>query len=148
MNGYTQQTDKDSTARALMKDCDISPKHARELCRALRGKKVEAAIDYLESVVELKRAVPFRKYNKQVTHKRGTGPGRYPVKAAIFVRKAIEEAQHNAEYKGLDTDSLRIHTIASHKGQAYHFSRPRAHGRSGPWNRERVHIEVIVEEVR
>lgn len=148
MNGYTQQTDADTTARALLKDSDISPKHAREICRSLRGRKVDSALDFLEGVIALKRAVPFRKYNKLVTHKSGVGPARYPVKAARTIKKAIEEAQHNAEYKGLDADSMRIHTICSHKGQPYNFSRPRAHGRSGQWKRERVHIEVILEEVK
>ena len=148
MNGYTQQTDADTPARALLKDSDISPKHAREICRSLRGRKVESALDFLDGVIALKRAVPFRRYNKLVTHKSGVGPARYPVKAARTIKKAIEEAQLNAEYKGLDAESMRIHTISSHKGQAYDFSRPRAHGRSGQWKRERVHIEVILEEVK
>ncbi len=148
MNGYTQQTDADTTARALVKDSDISPKHAREICRSLRGRKVDSALGFLDDVISLKRAVAFRRYNKQVTHKKDVGPGRFPVKAARTIRKAIEEAQHNAEYKGLDADSMRIHTISSHRGQAYDFSRPRAHGRSGQWKRERVHIEVILEEVK
>ncbi len=148
MCGYTQQTDADTTARALLKDSDISPKHAREICRSLRGKKVENALVLLDDVISLKRAIAFRRYNKLVTHKKDVGPGRFPVKAARVVKKAIEEAQHNAEYKGLDADSMRIHTISSHRGQAYDFSRPRAHGRSGQWKRERVHIEVILEEVK
>ncbi|MBX8631912.1 MAG: 50S ribosomal protein L22 [Thermoplasmata archaeon] len=148
MSGYTQETDPDTTSRALVKDIDISPKHARELCRSLRGRSVDSALQYLDEVIELKRAVPFRRYNKQVTHKRGTGPGRYPVKAAKFVKKAIEEAQHNAEYKGLDSDSMRIHTISSHRGQPFDFFRPRAFGRSGQWKRERVNIEVILEEIK
>ncbi len=148
MNGYTQQTDADTTARALLKDSDISPKHAREICRSLRGRKVESALDFLDNVIALKKPVAFRHYNKQVTHKKGVGPGRFPVKAAATIKKAIEEAQHNAEYKGLDADSMRIHTISSHRGQAYNYSRPRAHGRSGQWKRERVHIEVILEEVK
>lgn len=148
MNGYTQQTDADTTARALLKDSDISPKHAVEICRSLRGKKVDLALTFLDDVIAKKRAVAFRRYNKLVTHKKGVGPGRYPVKAARIVKKAIEEAQHNAEYKGLDADSMRIHTISSHKGQAYNYSRPRAHGRSAQWKKERVHIEVILEEVK
>ena len=148
MGGYTQETDADTTARALVKDSDISPKHAVEICRSLRGRKVDNALSYLDDVISLKRAVAFRRYNKLVTHKPGVGPGRFPVKAARVVKRAIEEAQHNAEYKGLDADSMRIHTISSHRGQAYDFSRPRAHGRSSPWKRERVHIEVILEEVK
>jgi large subunit ribosomal protein L22 len=148
MKGYTQQTDPDTTARALLKDVDISPKHARELCRAIRRKGLDSAIQYLDDVIALKRPVPFSRYVKQVTHKHGIGPGRFPVKAAKALKKALEEARHNAEYKGLDTDNLKIHTIASHKGQPFNSMRPRAHGRSTQWKRERVHIEVIVEEKR
>jgi large subunit ribosomal protein L22 len=148
MTGYTQESDPDTTSRALIKDSDISPKHAVELCRFVRGRKVNVALQYLDEVIALRRPVPFKRFNKQVTHKRGIGPGRFPVKAARVVKKAIEEAQHNAEYKGLDSDSMRIQTISSHRGQAYNFFRPRAFGKSGQWKRERVHIEVILEEVK
>ena len=148
MSGYTQQTDPDTTSRALVKDIDISPNHAREICRSLRGKKVDTALGYLDDIIELRKAVPFRRFKKQVTHKKGIGPGRFPVKAAKFVKRAIEEAQHNAEYKGLDSDSMRIHTISSHLGQPFDFFRPRAFGRSGQWKRQRVIIEVILEEIK
>ncbi|MEM3851831.1 MAG: 50S ribosomal protein L22 [Methanomassiliicoccales archaeon] len=148
MVGYTQQTDPDKTARALLKDADISPKHARELCRVLRRRSLDDAISILDGVIELRKPVRFRKYVGQVTHKPGIGPGRFPVRAATSIKRALEEARHNAEYKGLDTDSLRIHTIASHRGQPFEGSRPRAHGRSSQWRHERVHIEVILEEKR
>ncbi|HNZ05497.1 MAG TPA: uL22 family ribosomal protein, partial [Methanothrix soehngenii] len=36
----------------------ISPKHAREICRTLRGMRANRARDYLEDVIALKRAVP------------------------------------------------------------------------------------------
>lgn len=146
--GYTQQTDPDTTARALLMDADISPKHAVELCRVLRHKSLDSAVDFLDQVIQLKRPVAFRRYVKQVTHKHGVGPGRYPVKTARVVKRLLEEARHNAEYKGLDTDNLVIRVIASHKGQPFHSQRPRAHGASEQWNRERVHIEVILEEKR
>jgi large subunit ribosomal protein L22 len=59
----------------------ISPKHAREICRTLRGMKVNNAIQYLEDVAALKKAVPFKRYRRNVAHKHGLvgwDAGRYP----------------------------------------------------------------------
>jgi large subunit ribosomal protein L22 len=60
MAGYTQQTDPDTTARAIGKELPISPKFSREICRMLRGKNVAVAITMLEEVEALKRPVPAR----------------------------------------------------------------------------------------
>jgi len=39
------------------------------------------------------------------------------VKAAGQILKVLENAEANAEYKGLDTEKLRIIHISSHRGQ-------------------------------
>jgi len=148
MAGYTQQTDPDTTARAIGKELPISPKFSREICRMLRGKNVAVAITMLEEVEALKRPVPILRFKVGVAHKRGIGPGRFPQKAAKAIRQVLESARANAEYKGLDADNMRLRVVAAHLGRTIPGQMPRAYGRSTQWNQQTVNIEVILEEVK
>ncbi len=145
MKGYSMAFDPEKTARALGRDLPISRKKSMELCRKLRGMKLQDAKDYLEEVMEMKRPVPFRRYTSGAGHKRGIGPGKYPVKAAKYILEIIESAEANADYIGLDVDELVIKSIAAHPGRVYRGFMPRAHGRSTPWDKKTTNIEVILE---
>ncbi|WP_019177526.1 50S ribosomal protein L22 [Methanomassiliicoccus luminyensis] len=148
MAGYTQYTDPDKTSRAIGKEMPISPKDSREVCRMLRGRKVSMAIKMLEEVIDAKRPVPFARYNTGVAHKPGVGPGRYPKKSAEAILKVIESAKHNAEYKGLDSENMKVKVITANLGRVIPGYMPRAYGRSTQWNQQTVNIEVILEEVQ
>ena len=152
MAGYTQKTGEEKksiTARAIGREMNISPKHSVEICTALRGKTVERAKEYLEEVIELKRAVPFKKYNTMVPHRKGkVGPGRYPQKAANAILKVIVSAQANAEYgldPGINSEKMKIITISASLGKLTPGWMPRAHGRASPFNHESVNVEIILE---
>lgn len=146
--GYSaQDLDEDTTARATGRELPISPKKAVELCRALRGRKLEDAKEYLERVIAKEQPVPMRRYKTMVAHKHGTGPGRYPVKVARHVLRILEGAEENAGYKGLDVENMRIRVIAAHRGSIIKGRMPRAHGHATPWNQETVNLEVVLEEV-
>lgn len=147
MFGYTMTADPDTSAKAIGKEMQISPKFTREICGMIRGMKVETAIETLEQVIDLKRAVPLRRYNKRVSHKPGVGPGRYPQKAATAVMGVIKSAMSNAEYKGLNTSDMVLTTITASRGQTIQGHMQRAHGRATQWNQETVNLEVIIEEV-
>jgi large subunit ribosomal protein L22 len=147
MVGYTMETDPDSTSRAIGKELPISPKHSREVCSMVRGMEVSVAVDVLNEIIELKRVVPFKRYKKCVSHKKGTGPGRYPQKAAKAILGVIESAMSNAEYKGLGVDSMRIKVIAAHLGRTQQGWMPRAYGRATPFDHQTVNVEVILEEM-
>ena len=141
--------DKAKTAKALGRSLKISPKHAVEICNKIRGMKVEKAQAYLEDVMEMKTAVPFKKHNKKVGHRRGLGgwpTGRYPVKAAKQILDIIKNAEANAEYKGLDTENLKIMHISSHKGYVIRGWTPRAFGRASPFNTPTTHVQIILGE--
>ena len=141
--------DKAKTAKALGRSLKISPKHAVEICNKIRGMKVERAQAYLEDVMEMKTAVPFKKHNKKVGHRRGIGgwpTGRYPVKAAKQILDIIKNAEANAEYKGLDTENLKIMHISSHKGYVIRGWTPRAFGRASPFNTPTTHVQIILGE--
>jgi len=145
--GYTTTADPDTTARARSKDQHISPKFAREVAGMVRGMKVETAVERLEEVIAMERAVPLKRFNKRVSHKKGTGPGRYPVKASKAILATIQSAVSNAEYKGLDASNMAITTITVARGVTVPGHMPRAQGRATQWNQETANIEVILEEV-
>lgn len=145
MKGYSMAFDPEKTARALGRDLPISRKKSMELCRKLRGMRLQDAKDYLEDIIALKRPVPFRRYTAGAGHKKSTGPGRYPVKPAKYILEVLESAESNADYNGLDTDELIIKSIAAHPGRVYKGFMPRAHGRSTPWDNKTTNIEIILE---
>jgi large subunit ribosomal protein L22 len=146
MVGYTQDSDPETTAKAIGRELPISPKHAIIICRHLRGWSLERAKDFLAEVIEQKAAVPDRRYGNS-GHRRGKlGPGRYPEKAAQLILKVLEGAEANAEYKGLVIDDMVITHMAAHRGRAWEGRFPRARGRATPKIRETVNVEVIIRE--
>jgi len=148
INYAFNEDDKAKTAKAVGKSLKISPKHAVELCRELRGKKLESAKVYLEEVIQMEKAVPFKRHNKKVGHRKGlTGwpSGRYPVKAAAQILKVLENAEANAEYKGLDAENLKIMHISSHRGFIVRGWTPRAFGRASPFNTP-THVQIVLGE--
>jgi large subunit ribosomal protein L22 len=144
---YTTVSDPDISAKAVAKDQPISPKFAREVAGMVRGMKVETAVSALEEVIAMERAVPLKRYKKRVSHKKGVGPGRYPVKVSMAILAAIKSAMSNAEYKGLDASNMAISTITIARGQTIPGRMPRAHGRATQWDQQTANIEVIIEEV-
>jgi len=147
MVGYTQETNPEKTSKALGKNIHASPKKCEEVCRNIRGMKVEKAKTFLREVIVQKRPVKYTHYKHYLSHKPGVGPGRYPVNAAWEILRIIESAQQNAEYKGLDSENMKIHTIAIHRAPPMKGMMRRAMGRSTQWNKLTTHIEVILEEL-
>jgi large subunit ribosomal protein L22 len=149
MVGYSYTPKKEKFSRALGREIRISPKFSMEICREIRGKKLDAARAFLEDVIAMKKPVPLRRFNKGVAHRRGlvkAFAGRYPVKAAKNILKVLESAAANAEYKGLDTERLYISHVAAQKGRIIRGIRPRAFGRASPSNTWTTHVEVVLEE--
>ena len=143
---YSINPDPDKTAKALGKEMAIKSRSAIEVCRALRGLKVADAKQYLEDVQAKKRAIPYRRHMGQVGHRKGIGPGKYPVKVCAAVGKVLAQAEANAEYKGLEPDDLVVvHAAAQRAGQMPGHM-PRARGRATAWNTDLTHIEIVVEE--
>ncbi len=139
------------SSRAMGMELHISPKHAREICRTLRGMRAEKAHAYLEDVIALKRSVPFKRYARNVAHRHdlvGWDAGRYPEKAAKAVLVVLKNALANAEYKGLESEKLRIYHAGTKKGRTIQGWMPRAMGRATPKNTETVSVELILTEVK
>jgi large subunit ribosomal protein L22 len=144
---YVIETDKKKSSRATSVNTPISPRDALELVRTLKGMKLESAKDYLERVISKKSAVPYKKFLDSVSHKRGVGPGRYPIKAAKYVLETITNAENNAEFKQLDSEKLIIKSAVAQPAPPIKYYTYKAFGSSGKFYRERVHIQIVLEEM-
>jgi large subunit ribosomal protein L22 len=142
--------DPDRTASAAGRELRISPKHAREVCRALKNMKLETAVEYLDEVIALKKSVPFRRHNKKMAHRSdlvGWPSGRFPVRAAKEIKKVLENLENNAIFKGLDVEKLKLVHIISQKARKLEGYMPRAQGSSSPSIKTLTHIEAVAEEL-
>ena len=142
--------DPDRTAIASAREVDISPKAAREICNTIKGMFLDKAKEYLEDVIVMKKAVPYKRHKKHVAHRKeltGWPSGRYPVKAAKKILEVLENAENNAEFKGLDVDRMKIIHAASHKGMIVKRFFPRAQGSSSAKYNYLSHVEIAIEEV-
>jgi len=147
---YSIGAEADKMARAMIYEVHISPKHALEICRELKGMHINEAKSFLEDVVAMKKVVPFKRHKKDVSHKRGLNKwyaGQYPKKAAAEILQLIANARSNAEYKGLDPERMRIKHIAIKKGRVISGMMPRAMGRATAKDTETVTVELVIEEV-
>jgi len=148
---YSQKLEGENLARGKANELSISPKHSIEIASYIRHKQVNDAIAYLSDVIALKKAIPFKRFNRNVAHKRGLpdtwDAGRYPVKASKAYIRLLESVKKNAEYIGLDAEKLEIVLVSANRGRAQKSFFPRAMGRATPKVRETVNIEIVAKEV-
>jgi large subunit ribosomal protein L22 len=128
-------------ARAIGIGLPISFKQSVEICRFIKNKKVNDAKKMLQDVTEKKAAIPFRRFNWDLGHKKKIGPASYPQKASKEFIRMIESIEANAQFKGINTSNLVIIHISAHKaGKVWHF------GRKSRRKMKRTNIEIVVEE--
>ncbi|MEM3626882.1 MAG: 50S ribosomal protein L22 [Candidatus Bathyarchaeia archaeon] len=149
--GYsiTEELDPEKTVKASGREVRVSHKSAREICKTIKGMMLTQAKKYLREVIAKRKAVPFRRFKKKAGHRHGLEKayaGRYPVKAAKQILKVLMGAEANAEYKGLDTERLRIIHASAYPGMKIKRYMPRAFGRATPKFETLCHIEVALEE--
>ena len=150
MKGFSFPYNPEIHAAARGVGLNISPKAAREVCKALKGMDLEKANNYLERVIEMNQAVPFKRHDGKVGHRRGKGmsTGRYPVKTAAAILKVIESAGNNGVAIHIDIENWRILHIATSRGTSFESRFPRARGRATPKMRESANVEVVLEEIK
>ena len=150
MKGFSFPYDPEIHAAARGTGLNISPKAAREVCKAIKGMDLEKAKNYLGRVIDMDQAVPFKRHDGKVGHRRGKGmsTGRYPVKTAAAILKVIESAGNNGEAIHIDIENWRILHIATSRGTSFESRFPRARGRATPKMRESANVEVVLEEIK
>jgi large subunit ribosomal protein L22 len=150
--GYSiteEELDPEKTVKASGREVRVSHKHAREICKTIKGMMLTRAKQYLRDVMAKKKPVPFTRFKKKAGHRHGMEKayaGRYPVKAAKHVLKILEGAEANAENKGLDTERLRVIHASAYPGMKVKRYMQRAHGRATPRFQILCHIEIALEE--
>jgi len=114
----------------------ISTKYAIEICRFIKYKSIDIAINNLEQVLAHKKAVPMK---GEYGHKKGKrmAGGRYPKKATEYFIKLLKNLSANAVANDLE-EPIIVEAISN---QA---SRPM--GRFGRWQRKRTHIKIVVRK--
>ena len=146
---YSVEADPETTAKAMLRERPISLKHSKAVARAIRGKTVADAEEYLQAVIDEERSVPFKQHNSGVGHRSdidGWDAGRYPEKASEDFLKLIENARNNADEQGFEGETMTIKHVAAHKVGERQGRKPRAFGRADPWNTTLCDVELIIEE--
>ena len=128
-------------------------KNTREVGRAVKGMQLKKAQRYLEDVLQFKQAVPFLRFTggrgRHAQGKLRNAPGNnvgWPVKSTRYVLDLLNNAEANAELKGLDIDALYVTHMQVNKAQQMRRRTYRAHGRIGPYMANPAHIELICSE--
>ncbi|MBD3249678.1 50S ribosomal protein L22 [Candidatus Woesearchaeota archaeon] len=137
-----EEKETEHSAKAVGRSLPISTKQSVEICNLLRKKELNKAKKLLKSVISMKQAVPYKRYNKDVGHKRSVpASGRFPVKASKEILSLLNSVESNAQFKGLNTSSLIISHISAQKtGTSWHY------GRKSRRKMKRTNIEIIVKE--
>ncbi|MEX0932574.1 MAG: uL22 family ribosomal protein [Candidatus Pacearchaeota archaeon] len=112
----------------------ISTKHAIALCKFVKGKKIENALDDLEKVVLKKKAVPMK---GEIPHRKGMMSGRYPEKAAQHFIKMLNRLKANAEINEINNPMISL--AVSNLG-------PKVYGRFGRTTKKRTHVRMVAIE--
>jgi large subunit ribosomal protein L22 len=146
---YSIDPDPDTTAKAMLRERQMSHKHSKAIAREIKGMTAGAAVDYLEDVIEGDQSVPFKSHNSGVGHRNdidGWDAGRFPEKASEAFLDLLENAVGNADNQGFDGESMEILHVAAHKVGETPGRKPRAMGRATAWNSPEVDVELILQE--
>lgn len=145
--------DENKIAKAIIANANASLKYSTEICREIKSKPLNKAEKFLMNIIEKEQYLPLRKYNKKVPHRKGnatsnTKSGRYPQKTAKIFLDLLGSAKANADYKGLNSDSMLIlHAFASEGFRRQgHQSQGRISGKIH--KRKSTHLEVILSEMK
>ncbi|MEK6949161.1 MAG: 50S ribosomal protein L22 [Nanoarchaeota archaeon] len=133
--------DKEHMARVIGRSLPVSFKQSVEICNFIRNKEVGYVKDVLKRVVELRQAIPFRRFRHNIGHKTKIGVGRYPGKASKEILKLISSAEANAQFKGLNTANLVVNSIIVNKA-----SKTMRIGSKRTRRAKRTNIEIVVQE--
>lgn len=146
--GSYQSYDSKTMASAAATYLPISAKDSREICKAIKGKKLDTAIKYLQAVINRKLAVPYKRYNRDTPHRRGNmAAGRFPRKASEFILQILKGLKANAAGKNLDEENLLLVHAAAQRGPVlWHYGRHRGTRRKCTYF-EAVAKEIVAKEI-
>ncbi|MGC9309287.1 MAG: hypothetical protein ACP5D2_01160 [Candidatus Nanoarchaeia archaeon] len=106
-----QETDekKNTELKAVVRGLGlrISPKDGKAICRVIKRKTPEQALDILNLAIIGKRAIPMR--NQELPHHRFCqGGGRFPKKACMEIGQLVKQLKANAITNGIEEPIIFI----------------------------------------
>jgi large subunit ribosomal protein L22 len=139
------------TAKALLRNAQISLKYSTELCNLIRGQPVNKTMEYLEKIRTHEDYLPLKMYHKKVGHRkgdaqRGTKSGRYPERVCVEFLNLLRLVKANAEYKGLDSEKLIILTAFASMGFSRYSYQSKGKIAGKARRRNSTHLEIVVME--
>lgn len=113
----------------------ISTKTSAALCKFIKNKTINKALEDLEKVSLIKKAVPMK---GEIPHRKGKKimSGRFPKKAAIIFLKLIKSLEANSNANGLEEPKI-VEAVANKASRPY--------GRFGRVQRKRTHVRLRAE---
>jgi len=114
----------------------ISKKQSMDICRQIRGKKIDQSIAFLEDVAKKKKALPMK---GQYPYRRGGTMGRYPFNASMEFIRLLKSLKANAVHNSVEIEKARITVAIANKGN-------KVLRRGGREKAKRTHIYLKVEE--
>jgi ribosomal protein uL22 len=143
---YRQFGEARRTARARITGINASYKDLCEVCRNVRGKDTDYALEFLEQAAVGEKAIYFASHNKGKGHRRELGgrKGGWPIKSVKFVLGVVQSAAANATKLGLGNTKV-AHIIANKQDT---FPRMSPKGRRIMHNYETAFVEVVLEEAQ
>lgn len=121
------------------KDIKISLKHAVAVCKFIKNKSIEEAINKLEEVKKMKIAVPMK---GEIPHRKGMMSGRYPINAVKEFLILLKSLKANAINNELELEKLKLASMANVA------SRPIKRLGKGYHKRAHVQIKLIPIETK
>jgi len=111
----------------------ISPKNSYAICKFIKGKSIDKAIEFLELVILKKKAVPMNNY--EVPHRKGNiMAGRYPINTSQEFIKLLKQLKANASVNNIEAPIITI-AMANRASRPYRKGGRRA-------KRANVYLEV------
>lgn len=118
---YAIEYEPSKSGRSQSYDLNCSYKDLTQVLANLKGLSVAKAFTLIEECVELKKAIPFRKFNKGMGHRSELGgkKGKYPKKEANLALQLLNNAISNAKSKGLDEKNLVVLHACAYKQNVF-----------------------------
>lgn len=99
---------KKSEAVAISDNARISKKHSMFICRFIKNKPIDLAIEQLQEVLKFKRAIPFK---GEIPHRHSLGgkSGRYPINASKEFINILKSLKGNCIVNQIELEKTRIY---------------------------------------
>ncbi|MFA5857158.1 MAG: uL22 family ribosomal protein [Candidatus Pacearchaeota archaeon] len=113
------------------RDLSLSLKHAIALSDFIKGKDIDKALNELEQVSKLKKAIPMK---GEIPHRKGMMSGRYPVNGSIIFIRLLKSLKSNAMAKDIELEKYKLHSVPN--------LAPRPYKRFGQGRFKRCHVTI------